>query len=356
MTGEWILVINPGATSTKSALFKGDALRAKDSLEHSVEELAPFSTIVSQRHMRSAHVLSFLETNLPQGERLAAVVGRGGLLKPIPSGTWSVTPAMLADLERAERGEHASNLGAAIASEIAGSFGCPAFVVDPVAVDELSDVARFTGLRGVERQSLSHALNMKAVAKRYAKEQQIPYKEMSLVVVHMGTGISLSAHKAGRMVDIVNPKDEGPMSPDRAGSVPSTALIKMCFAEGSQERQVLKSLFGDGGIFSHLQTRDVREVLHRANSGDSYAAQVVAAMCYQVVKCVGSMAAVLAGKVDAILLTGGICFNEELVSNIRQGIEWIAPVSIYPGEDELQALAEGALRVLRGEEAARDYT
>lgn len=352
---EYLLIINPGATSTKIALFNGEQQIRKASLEHDTAELAPFPTIASQKEMRAARVQEFLSETLPAGARCAAVVGRGGLLKPLASGTWLVTEAMLADLERAERGEHASNLGAAIAWQIAQRQGCPAYVVDPVAVDELDDVARLTGVVGVERQSLSHALNMKAVAKRHAKAVGRPYGSLRLVVAHLGTGISLSAHRDGRMVDVINPKDEGPISPDRAGSVPSSALLKLCFAQGATEKHLQKRLFGDGGLFALLGTRDVREALERAEKGDDLARRVVDAMCYQVGKCIGEMATVLCGKVDRILLTGGICYNGSIVEAIRPRVEWIAPVEVFPGEDELQALAEGAVRVLRGEETALVY-
>jgi butyrate kinase len=262
---------------------------------------------------------------------------------------------MLRDAARAERGEHAANLGAPLAHAIAAEHACPAFVVDPVSVDELDDVARISGLAGVERKSLCHALNMRAVARRHAAAAGRPLRALRLVVAHLGTGASLCALRDGRMVDVVNPQDEGPFSGDRAGGVPATALVDLCFAADADARALKRRLFGDGGLHSYLGTRDVREAAERAGRGDRAAALVMEAMAYQVAKAVGEMAVVLEGKVDAVLLTGGAAHVASLVAAVRRRVEWIAPVSVYAGEDELAALADGARRVLAGEEQARDY-
>jgi butyrate kinase len=350
-----IVAINPGNTSTKLALFSNETLVKEETLRHTDEEMNRFATMFDQLEMRRERVAAFLASlGVTRGE-LSAVVGRGGLLRPLASGTYRVTPEMVAELKRAERGEHASNLGAPVAERIAAEHGCPAFIVDPVAVDEMEPVARLTGLKGVERQSMSHALNMKAVSKRHARVVGRPYPELRLVVAHMGSGTSLSAHRDGRMVDVINPKDEGPICADRAGAIPSSALIEICTRPGADVRAIKKMLLGDGGMYSLLGTRDVREAMARAEQGDAQARLVLDAMCYQVAKYIGEMATVLEGKVDGILLTGGIAYNAALVAAIRKRVEWIAPVSVYPGEDELQALSEGVLRVLRGEEQARSY-
>lgn len=351
-----VLAVNPGSTSTKVALFRDEALVREANLKHADAELQPFPRILDQLPLRAAAVDRLLaEAGVQRGE-LSAVVGRGGLLKPLASGTYAVDDALVADLEKAERGEHASNLGGPIARTIAAEHGCPAFIVDPVSVDELEPVARVTGVAGIERQSRSHALNMKAVAKRHAKGAGRPYPELRLIIAHLGSGVSVSAHAGGRMIDVVNPQDEGAFSPDRAGGVPATALIDLCFRPGATPKSVRRVLFGDGGLYSHLQTRDARDAVKLAEGGDAKARLVLDAMCYGVAKCIGEMATVLHGKVDGILLTGGMAHNAPIVGPIRQRVEWIAPVHVYPGEDELQALCEGALRVLRGEEKARAYS
>jgi butyrate kinase len=351
-----ILAVNPGVGSTKLALYRGDVLAAEERLTHPGLMDRPAGRVWDELPVRVAAVRAFLaRSGLAKGG-LAAVAGRGGLLPPLPAGAFLVDEAMLRDLERADRGEHASNLGAPIARAVADEHGCPALVVDPVSVDELLPVARLTGLAGVERRAFSHALNLRAVARRFAREQGRPLEALRLVAVHMGTGVSLAAFQDGRMVDVVNPQDEGPFSGDRAGGVPATALVDLCFAEGADAAAVKRRLFGDGGLYAHLGTRDVREALRRAEAGDARAALVVAAMCYQVAKAAGGLAAALDGRPDALLLTGGMAHLPEIVGGVRRRISWMAAVHVFPGEDELRALAEGALRVLRGEEPARTYS
>lgn len=350
-----VLAVNPGAGSTKLALYRGDAAVREEKLVH--EELAerPRGRVFDELPVRLAAVRSLVASAGVEPGALAAVAGRGGLLPPLAAGAWLVDDAMLGDLERAERGEHASNLGAPIAREIAREHGCPALVVDPVSVDELDPVARVTGLAGVERRSFSHALNMRAVARRFARGRGAALGALRLVAVHMGTGVSLAAFRDGRMADVVNPQDEGPFSGDRAGGVPATALLDLCFAPGADPKALRRRLFGDGGLFALLGTRDAREALRRAAEGDARARLAVDAMAYQIAKAAGSLAAALGGKPDAILLTGGMAHLGEIVEAVRRRIEWMAPVEVLPGEDELRALAEGALRVLRGEEPARVY-
>jgi butyrate kinase len=356
MADPLVLAVNPGAGSTKLALFLGDAGRREERLEHPELSARPAPRMVDELPARLAAVRAFLDrSGIKKGE-LAAVVGRGGLLPPLQAGTWEVDEAMVADLARAEHGEHASNLGAPLARAIALVHACPAFVVDPVSVDELEPVARVTGLAGVERRSLSHALNMRAVARRHAAAVGRALSDLRLVVAHLGTGISLCALRDGRMVDVVNPQDEGPFSGDRAGAVPATALVNLCFAPGADAGAVKKRLFGDGGFYDHVGTRDVREVIARAEGGDARAALLVDAMAYQTAKAAaGLAAAALEGKVDAVLLTGGLAHLGPVVEAVRRRVAFLAPVEVMPGEDELRALAEGALRVLRREERARSY-
>jgi butyrate kinase len=262
---------------------------------------------------------------------------------------------MIEDLRTAARGQHASNLGAVIAREIASAAGIPAFIVDPVAVDEMSDIARISGWAGLERESLLHALNHKAVAKRHARSVGKRYGELRLVVAHLGSGISIAAHEYGRMTDVSNPRDEGPFSPDRAGGLPALALARVCFSGKYDYKTIEKSLFGEGGIYSYLGTRDLRKVREMIGAGNARARLVFDAMAYQTAKYIGAMAAALEGRVDAILLTGGMANDGELCAAVSRRVSFIAPVSVYPGEDELSALAEGALRALSGEEAVLEY-
>ncbi len=350
-----VLAVNPGAGSTKLALYRGDSLAGEAKELHPGLMERPAARALDGLPARVAKVRDFLARAGVGRGGLAAVAARGGLLPPIGAGTWAVDDAMLEDLERAERGEHASNLGAPIARAIAAEHGCPAFVVDPVSVDELDPVARITGLAGIERRSFTHALNLRAVAGRFARERGLALDALRLVAVHLGTGVSLAAFRDGRMADVVNPQDEGPFSGDRAGGVPASAVVDLCFAEGAEARGVRRRLFGDGGLYSHLGTRDAGEALRRAEAGDALAKLVLDAMSYQIAKSVAALAAALEGEVDAILLTGGMAHLASVVLAVRRRVEWIAPVVVLPGEDELRALAEGALRVLRGEERARSY-
>jgi butyrate kinase len=350
-----VLAVNPGSTSTKVGLFRDGAPLAARTLRHVDADLAEWPRMADQLGFRLAAVRAFLaEAGIAPGA-LGAVAGRGGLFRPVESGTYEVGAAMLRDAAAAERGEHAANLGAPMAAELAREHRCPALVVDPVSVDELEPVARFSGLAGVERQSLSHALNIRAVARRHARGTGRRFADLSLVVAHLGTGISLAALRGGRMVDVVNPLDEGPMGPDRCGALPVTAVVDLCFAAGADRRTVRRRLLGSGGLFSYLGTRDLGAALRRAEAGDDAARAALEAMAYQAAKAVAGMAAALLGRVAAVLLTGGMVRAAPFAEDLRGRVEWIAPVAVYPGEDELLALAEGAERVLAGEEPARVY-
>jgi butyrate kinase len=352
-----ILAINLGSTSTKVALFLNYNPVFARNLHHGDAEMAQFRNrpILDQQEFRSSQIESALAEAGYATRELNAVVGRGGLLPPLASGTYEVNEAMLDELRLARRGEHAANLGAFLARALANKAGVWAYVVDPVSVDEWPEIARLSGSALLERQSLSHALNSKAVAKRYARERGKPYESLRLIVAHLGSGISISAHEGGRMIDVTNSREEGAFSTERTGSVPVMQLVDLCFSGAYNRNQVEALLFREGGLQSYLGTKDLIEVERRIASGDSRAAIVFAAMTCQIAKEVGAMAAVLRGQVDAILVTGGMAHSGRLVSALTQYIKWIAPVVVYPGEDELQALAEGVLRVLRCEEQARQF-
>ena len=349
-----VLAINPGSTSTKFALFVNERPELVKNLRHSDAEMAQFRNrpILDQQEFRAVQIEAELIQAGVSVADLDAVVGRGGLLPPLASGTYEVNAEMLAELRAARRGEHASNLGGYLAHALAGKAGVPAYVVDPVSVDEWPEVARFSGTAMLERQSLSHALNSKAVAKRYAREQAKSYEKLRLIVAHLGSGISVSAHEKGRMVDATNSREEGAFPTERAGGIPAMQLLNLCFSGKYTKKEIDALLARDGGLQSYLGTKDLCEVERRIASGDQRAATVFGAMVYQIAKEIGAMAAVLCGRVDAILLTGGMAHSERLVAALGEHIQWIAPITLYPGEDELQALAEGALRVLRGEERA----
>ncbi|MGN1171997.1 MAG: butyrate kinase, partial [Lachnospiraceae bacterium] len=287
---------------------------------------------------------------------LNMIVGRGGMLKPIPGGTYAVSDALLEDLKIGVQGQHASNLGGILAREIGDSIGVPSYIVDPVVVDELMPEARLSGVPELPRVSIFHALNQKAVAKRYAKEAGKPYDSLNLIVVHMGGGVSVGAHKAGRVIDVFNALDgDGAFSPERAGGVPSGALIKLCFSGKYSEKEIYKKICGNGGFNAYVNTNDMRDVAKMVDGGDDNAKLARDAFILQVAKDMGSMACVLEGKVDQIIITGGIAYDKYVVAQLKERAGWIAPVTVYPGEDELLALVQGGLRVLNGEEKAMEY-
>ena len=351
-----ILAINPGSTSTKIALFCDTEPLLLRSLSHSQAELAACGPeIWSQLGLRLESVEGALEACGLRLDGIAAVVGRGGLLRPMAGGTYLVNDEMLDELRRGARGQHASHRGAVLAHAIAARIGVPAFIVDPVSVDEWTDKARLSGCAQLERPCLSHALNSKAIARRYAREQGREYEQLRLVVAHLGSGNTISAHQHGRMIDATNSREEGSFSTERAGGVPAMELVRLCFSGRYKLAEVERMLIREGGLIGYLGTGDLREVEQRIAKGDARAELVFEAMAYQIVKEIGAMACVLEGKVDAILLTGGMAHSQRLTEEITRAVVWIAPVRIYAGEDELRALAEGALRVLRKEEPAREF-
>ncbi len=350
------LIINPGSTSTKIGVFEDETLLFEETLRHSTEEIARYASIVEQKDFRKDIIVSLLKEKDFDIRSLNVVVGRGGMLKPISGGTYPVTDALLADLKVGIQGQHASNLGGILAREIADSIGVPSYIVDPVVVDELMPEARYSGVPELPRVSIFHALNQKAVAKRYAKETGKAYDSLNLIVVHMGGGVSVGAHKAGQVVDVFNALDgDGAFSPERAGGVPSGSLIKMCFSGQYTQAEVYKKVVGNGGFNAYLGTNDMRDVDKLADGGDEKAKTIRDAFILQVAKDMGSMACVLSGKVDQIIITGGIAYDKYVVDGLKEKAGWIAPITVYPGEDELLALAQGALRVMNGEEPAMTY-
>ena len=350
------LIINPGSTSTKIGVFEDETLLFEETLRHSTEEIAQYASIVDQKDFRKQIILDLLAKKNFDINSLQVILGRGGMLKPIPGGTYAVSDELLEDLKIGKQGQHASNLGGILAREIGDSIGVPSYIVDPVVVDELMPIARYSGVPELPRTSVFHALNQKAVAKRYAKEKGVSYDSLNLIVVHMGGGVSVGAHEKGRVIDVFNALDgDGAFSPERAGAVPSGALIKMCFSGEYTEKEVYKKIVGNGGFNAYLGTNDMRDVAKMIADGDAHADEVREAFILQVCKNIGSMACVLKGKVDRIIVTGGIAYNKEVVDKMEERAGFIAPFTVYPGEDELLALAQGALRVLNGEEEAMKY-
>lgn len=350
------LIINPGSTSTKIGVFEDETLLFEETLRHSTEEIAKYASIVDQKDFRKDIIINLLKEKDFDIHSLNMVVGRGGMLKPIPGGTYEVSDELLEDLKIGKQGQHASNLGGILAREIGDSIQVPSYIVDPVVVDELEPTSRYSGVPELPRTSVFHALNQKAVAKRYAKETGKAYDSLNLIVVHMGGGVSVGAHRQGKVVDVFNALDgDGAFSPERAGAVPSGALIKMCFSGQYTEKEVYKKIVGGGGFNAYCNTNDMRDVEKMVQNGDTKAAEIREAFIAQVAKDIGSMACILKGKVDQIIITGGIAYDKVVVAGLKERAEWIAPMTIYPGEDELLALVQGGLRVLNGEEKAMEY-
>ena len=356
MRNKKILTINPGSTSTKLALFSGEERILSSSISHSTEEISKFPKIIDQKEYRTNMVLNFLKENDIELNTLDAVVGRGGLLTPLKSGTYEVNREMVDYLAKTPL-EHASNLGAIIALSITESHGIPAYIVDPVVVDEMDDIARVTGIPEIERKSIFHALNQKAAAREAAKSLGQKYEDCNLIVAHLGGGISIGAHKQGLVVDVNNALNgDGPFSPERAGSVPAWSLVEMATCGDYTLGEMKKKLTGKGGIVAHLGTNDLREVNKMIESGDQKAEMVFDAMAYNVAKEIASLSPIFKGNLDAIVLTGGIAHNKDFIKLLQERVEFLAPVKIFPGEDEMAALCQGGLRVLTNEEEVKTWT
>lgn len=351
-----ILVINPGSTSTKIGVFDNEVSILEKTIRHESEAIQSFENIIDQYEFRKRTILETLDQEGINISKLSAVCGRGGLLRPIEGGTYRVNELMLEDLRNGYAGQHASNLGGIIAYEIAAGLNIPAYIVDPVVVDEMEPIARISGFPLIERKSIFHALNQKAVARRIAKEMGKRYDELNLIVTHMGGGITVGVHKQGKVIDVNNGLNgEGPFSPERAGTVPAGDLVALCFSGEYFREEIMKMLVGQGGLVGYLGTNNSVEVEKMIAAGDRDATLIYEAMAYQIAKEIGAASAVLSGKVDAIILTGGLAYGKEFVQSITDRINWIADVIVHPGENELQALNEGALRVLRGEEQVKEY-
>ena len=351
MENRRILAINPGSTSTKIAVYQGDKSVFLKNIKHSNEELAQFSSISEQFEFRKDIILKELVDADIKIDLIEAVVGRGGLIKPIESGVYLVDEKLKSDLRIGILGEHASNLGGLIADNIAQSLpNAKAYIADPVVVDEMIDVARVSGHPEFERMSIFHALNQKAVSRSFALSVDKNYEDLNIIVAHLGGGISVGAHLKGRVIDVNNALDgEGPFSPERSGTLPAGALAKLCFSGDFTLDEVKKMIKGEGGLVAHLGTNDAYEIELKAKDGDAKAKLIQDAMAYQVGKSIGACAAALKGEVDGIILTGGIAHNGDLVNYVKEMVSFIAPVVVYPGEDEMKALAMNGYMVLRGE-------
>ena len=352
-----ILTINPGSTSTKFGVFIGTDPVFIKTIRHSAEELEGFEKITDQFNFRKELILKQVGESDISITQIRAVVGRGGLLKPIESGVYEVNEAMMRDLRNSPLGEHASNLGGLIAWDIAQSLpNARAFIANPVVVDELEDIARISGHPLLPRISIFHALNQKAVARQHAKSIMRKYEEMNLIVVHLGGGITVGAHRQGRVVDVNQGLDgDGPFSPERTGSLPVGALVKLCFSGQYTQKEIMKMIKGEGGLVAYLGTNRAYEVEQRVSNGDKKAELIYKAMAYQVAKEIGAMATVLYFQVDGILITGGIAYDKFFVNQIIERVHKIAPVHVYPGEDELKALAMNGLRVINQETEPKVY-
>lgn len=360
-----ILVINPGSTSTKVALFNGAEKIAEKSASHSSEDLNSFEHLLDQLFFREAVIRRFLREHNWRIEDLNAVVGRGGMLHSLDGGIYEVGAGMLADLRSGRYGEHASNLGAALAREIADRADCPAFIVDPIVVDELDCPARLSGHPEIPRKSVFHALNQRSVARLVAEKSGKSYESSRYIVAHMGGGITVGAHRDGKVIDVNNGLDgDGPFSPERTGSLPSGQLVSLCFRSGKPEDEIRRMIKGSGGVVAYRGTHDIRELIRQLeedptatpSDSDPFPASVVfEALCRQIAQAICAHGATLEGEIDAVILTGGMAYSPLVVEKLSSMCGWMAPIEVVPGEREMEALAEGALRVLRGDEKAKEY-
>ncbi len=354
---ELILAINPGSTSTKIAIYRRSNRIFIKSISHSSEELKPYTDIASQFEFRMNIILEEIRNAQIETDKIIIVMGRGGLVKPIPSGVYAVNDALIEDLKAGIMGQHASNLGGLIAYEIAKQLpDAKAYIVDPVVVDEFEDLARLSGHPNFERKSIFHALNQKAIARNHAKTHHLEYNELNLIVAHMGGGISVGAHKKGKVIDVNQALDgDGPYSPERSGTLPIGAVVEACFSGDYTKDDMKKMIVGKGGYMAYLDTNDAYKVESASKNGDKKATLIEEGMAYQVAKEIGSMATVLEGNVNAILLTGGIAYGKPFIDMLNKRIQHIARIFVYPGEDEMKALAMNGLRVIKNETEILDY-
>jgi butyrate kinase len=352
-----ILVINPGAGSTRVALFQDEKSLFEETLRHTPNELLAFSKIIDQYTFRKDKIMECLEKKKIDLQSLHAVVGRGGPFKPLTSGTYVVNEKLIKDIQSGNyQSEHPSLLGVMIAKEIADSLNIKAYFVDPVSVDEFWELSRYSGLKEIKRKALSHALNVRMVAKKTAKKIKKPYEKCNFIIVHLGTGITVAAHLKGKQVDSSNANEDGPFSTQRTGSLPTMPLVELCFSGKYQFNEIKKKLLREGGLFSYLGTDDIQEIEKRIAQGDREAESVYNAMIYQIAKEIGAYAVVLKGDIDAIIITGGIAHSQKFVDALQQWIGFLCKkFYVYPGEGEMDALALGVLRVLKNEEELKSY-
>lgn len=350
-----VLSINPGSTSTKIAVYEEEECLFEETIRHSAEELNAFADIYEQYDYRRNLVEHALLKHDCQINKLDAVVGRGGALKPIEGGTYGVNEVMVEDLYHHVQVHHASNLGGLLALGIAKPHGLPSFIVDPVCVDEMAPLARISGWPEMPRRSIFHALNLKAIARRAAKDLGKNVEDVTLVMGHLGGGISFTVQQNGRMIDVINPMDGGALSPERTGYLPLSPLVELCYSGQYTYKEMMRRMVGRGGLIAHLGTGDAREVERRIEAGDEQAELVYQAMAYQIAKELAAMATVVEGKFDAIVLTGGLAYSKYLVNSIQKRIQFLGKIMVYPGEDELLSLTQGTLRILHGEETAKVY-
>ena len=350
-----ILVINPGGTSTKISVFEGKEQVFKENISHTQADLNDYKTVFNQYQYRKDLILNILEKNNYPIETFNCVVGRGGLMKPIPGGTYSVNDRMIEDLKNAINGEHASNLGAVLAKNIGDEIDVPSFVVDPVSVDEFLDVSRITGISDIEKASWLHSLNHKAVCRKVAEDLGGEYKDYNFIVAHLGSGISIVAHNKGQMIDGSGGRSDGPFSPERSGGLLAYPLIKLCYSGKYTEGEMVNKVSNIGGMYDYLGTKDMIEIEERIEKGDEKAKLIMDAFIYQVSKEVAMYGASLSGKVDRVILTGGIAHSDLVTEEVTKRVSYLAPVEIIAGEMEMEALALGALRVLGGVEQSKEY-
>ena len=352
-----ILVINPGSTSTKIAVYRNEKVIFLKSIRHDVEELSKFERVTDQYSFRKAIIMEELKETDTVMDLIEVVIGRGGLIKPVKSGVYEVNDKLKHDLLHSYAGEHASNLGGLIADDIAGSLPkAKAYIADPVVVDELQDIARISGHPLFKRNSIFHALNQKATGAYHAKLCKTNYKEMNLIIAHLGGGISIGAHKKGKVIDVNQGLDgEGPFAPERSGTLPTGDLVRLCYSGKYKEEDVLKMVTGEGGMVAYLGTNNAYEIEQKVLKGEKKASLIFRAMAYQVAKYIGAMSVVMQGEVDAILLTGGVAYSEWFVNEITEQVQFIAPVHVYPGEDEMEALAMNGLKILKGKAEIHQY-
>ncbi len=350
-----ILVINPGGTSTKISVFEDEKEIIKDSIFHEQKDLEKFNTVFDQMEYRKSLIIKTLDRNNFDMKELDAVSGRGGLMKPIPGGTYRVNEQMVEDLRSAINGEHASNLGAALAYEIGKEQSIPSFVVDPVSVDEFDDISRITGIKEIEKKSWLHSLNHKAVSREVAKGMGKKYKDCNFISAHLGSGNSIVAHKKGKMIDGSGGRSDGPFSPERSGGLLAYQLVKLCYSGKYTQSEMINKISNTGGFYDYLGTKDMVKIQKMVEEGDKYATLIFDAYVYQIAKEISMFGASLFGEVDKIILSGGIARSQMVVEGVKKRVEYLAPIEVVPGEMEMEALAKGVTRVLTKEEVAKDY-